>query len=76
MRLEKRARAFAAELLLPREAAAQVIQKTQSLEESITQLSNTYRVSEKLVTLQIKNSSIYHQLSQEEQQVLAHKGRV
>ena len=76
MRLEKRARAFAAELLLPREAAAQLIQKAQSLEESITQLSNTYRVSEKLVTLQIKNSSIYHQLSQEEQQVLAHKGRV
>lgn len=75
-RLEKRARAFAAELLLPREAAAQLIQKAQSLEESITQLSNTYRVSEKLVTLQIKNSSIYHQLSQEEQQVLAHKGRV
>jgi hypothetical protein len=30
-------------------------------------------VSEKLVTLQIKNSSIYHQLSQEEQQILANK---
>lgn len=74
--LEKRARAFAAELLLPREVAALVIQKTESLQESITQLSNTYRVSEKLVTLQIKNSSIYHQLSQEEQQLLVNKGNI
>lgn len=73
--LEKRARAFAAEFLLPRDTAAQIVQKTESLKESIEQLSNTYRVSEQLVSLQIKNSSIYNQLTQEEQQVLAKKAK-
>lgn len=70
-RLEKRARAFAAELLLPRATAAQAIKNAANLEVVVSELSNTFKVSEKLVSLQIKNSSIYNQLSQEEQRFLS-----
>lgn len=70
-RLEKRARAFAAELLLPRATAAQAIQDATSLEVAVIALSNSFKVSEKLVSLQIKNSSIYSQLTQKEKNYLA-----
>lgn len=66
-RLEQRARAFAAELLLPRETAAQTVQQNENLTQSIRQLSAKYKVSEHLVALQIKNSSIYNKLSADEQ---------
>lgn len=69
-RLEKRARAFAAELLLPRDTAAIAIQDSVNLQATVTELSDAYKVSEKLVSLQIKNSSIYSQLSQKEQSFL------
>ena len=69
-RLEKRARAFAAELLLPRATAEAVVRSAISLETAVTELSNTFKVSEKLVSLQIKNSLIYRQLRQQEQNYL------
>lgn len=67
-RLEQRARAFAAELLLPRQIAALAVQESTNLNQSLQQLSVKYKVSERLVALQIKNSSIYNNLSAEEQQ--------
>lgn len=69
-RLEKRARAFAAELLLPKKVVLEAVQKTANLQADISKLSDTYQVSERLVSLQIKNSSIYEQLSQKEQKLL------
>lgn len=65
--LEKRARAFAAELLLPRHVAGAAVQQSDSLLAAVSQLSEDYGVSLKLVSLQIKNSSAFISLTQEEQ---------
>lgn len=56
--LEKRTRAFAAELLLPRVTATEVVQKSANLKEAVMELSNRFKVSEKLVSLQVLNSYI------------------
>lgn len=63
--VEKRARAFAAELLLPREIASAAIEakKIDSLtieefEQEVLQLSADYRVSSGLVIHQLKNSRL------------------
>lgn len=69
--LEKRARAFAAELLLPRQVASEAVQQAESLAVAVGQLSTTYSVSLKLVSFQIKNSSIYASLTQQERSYLA-----
>lgn len=63
---EKRARAFAAELLLPREAAAARVRKAGSLSEAIEQLQQIYQVSRVLLGLQIYNSSAFHHLTADE----------
>ena len=52
---EKRARAFAAEFLLPREAAATVWRRSGSIEETFAELSRTYDVSDELIAWQIRN---------------------
>ncbi len=67
---EKRARAFAAELLLPREAAADNVRKAGSLSEAIAQLQQTYHVSKALLGWQIRNSSAFHRLSLDEQSMI------
>lgn len=72
-RLEKRARAFAAELLLPREAAAKAIENRQDakdLEKMITKLTVKFQVSPELVCWQIQNSSVSETLSVEEKTLL------
>jgi hypothetical protein len=53
---EKRARAFAAELLLSREHAARTYFKSDSLETAIEALSNDHEVSEQLVGWQLQNA--------------------
>lgn len=75
-RLEQRARAFAAELLLPRETAIQAVKQSESIEQSMQQLSDKYKVSERLVALQIKNSGIYNNLSNEEQSLIESASKV
>lgn len=67
---EKRARAFAAELLLPREAAAAKLREAASLPEAIEQLQQRYRVSKALLGWQISNSSAFHPLSADERSMI------
>lgn len=64
--LEKRARAFAAELLLPREAAAHYVRMKSQIIEAVDSLNRDYGVSKELVCWQIQNSDAYSTLSQDE----------
>uniref|UniRef100_UPI004055AFD6 ImmA/IrrE family metallo-endopeptidase n=1 Tax=Candidatus Electrothrix sp. TaxID=2170559 RepID=UPI004055AFD6 len=63
---EKRARAFAAELLLPRELAENAVREYTSLEEAALYLQKKYRVSTELLAWQINNSHAWATLGQEE----------
>jgi Zn-dependent peptidase ImmA (M78 family) len=54
---EKRARAFAAELLLPRKIAASTFRHAESLQATIDQLKNKFQVSEELIAWQLRNAS-------------------
>lgn len=63
---EKRARAFAAEFLLPREAAEDAVRNHASLEDAARFLQDTYRVSTELLAWQINNSQARTTLNQEE----------
>lgn len=76
-RLEKRARAFAAEFLLPRGCAVSVVKHADSVSTAVIELSNTYSVSHELVCWQIINSEIYPSLTEQEQRWLhSQVGRV
>ncbi len=63
---EKRARAFAAEFLLPRKTAETAVRRHASLEEAAQYLQKTYRVSTELLAWQINNSCARMLLSDEE----------
>ena len=63
---EKRARAFAAEFLLPRKTAEAAVRCHASLEEAAQYLQKTYRVSTELLAWQINNSCARMLLSGEE----------
>ncbi|MEI6263005.1 MAG: ImmA/IrrE family metallo-endopeptidase [Deltaproteobacteria bacterium] len=63
---EKRARAFAAEFLLPRKTAEAAVRCHASLEEAAQYLQKTYRVSTELLAWQINNSCARMLLSDEE----------
>lgn len=68
--VEKRARAFAAELLLPRETAAARVREAADLRLAIEQLQQEYQVSNELIKWQISNSSAFESLSVTEQSIL------
>ncbi len=68
--LEKRAKAFAAEFLLPRETAADRVRRSDSLERTVRSLSSRYKVSQHVAALQIKNSSASPSLTAEEHYML------
>lgn len=53
--LEKRARAFAAEFLLPRRAASRGVAESTSLDEAVETLRRTFDVSQEVAYWQIKN---------------------
>ena len=63
---EKRARAFAAEFLLPRQTAEDAIRCYASLEEAMQYLQKKYRVSTELLVWQINNSNAHMMLGDEE----------
>lgn len=67
---EKRARAFQAEFLLPREIAGKIVRESASLEEGARYLQGTYRVSTELLAWQINNSGIRDSLNREEKNML------
>ncbi len=68
---EKRARAFAAEFLLPREAAAAVIRSAATLPAAIEQVQQRFQVGRELTAWQMKNSGAYAGLSAEERALLS-----
>lgn len=63
---EKRARAFAAEFLLPRELAKNAVRRHASLEEAARYLQKTYLISTEMLAWQINNSGARMTLDQEE----------
>ncbi|MFO7775035.1 MAG: ImmA/IrrE family metallo-endopeptidase [Candidatus Hydrogenedentota bacterium] len=67
---EKRARAFAAEFLLPREAAVEVLRNAESLAAAMERLQRDYEVSREVVAWQILNSKAFDQLSRDEHRKL------
>lgn len=64
---EKRARAFAAELLLPRDSAAAAVREQRTLEEAVDTLRSRFQVSRELACWQIRRSDAYASLSTREQ---------
>jgi hypothetical protein len=61
--LEQRARAFAAELLLPRELAGSAVAQAESLAAARTELQSTYGVSNEVLGWQIRNGPAWDILS-------------
>jgi len=70
--LEKRARAFAAEFLLPRDAAEEALRNSSSLEDAARYLQKTYKVSTEILAWQINNSKARTFLSMEDFTRLEH----
>lgn len=66
--VEQRANAFAAEFLLPRESAVDQVRhrRSTSLHEALETLSEHFAVSMEMAALQIKNSRLFFDLSEEE----------
>ena len=64
--VEQRARAFAAEVLIPREAAVSCIRTCASLQEALEYMCTKFIVSREVAALQVYNSHISQELSDEE----------
>ncbi len=69
--VEQRARAFAAEFLLPEETGVEYVRRYADLRQSLEEMSKDFAVSIELAALQIKNSHLFSQLSEEEQLILS-----
>lgn len=54
-RVEQRARAFAAELLMPQAAAIPAIQGSQDIEETVRELGNAFGCSRAIIAWQVRN---------------------
>jgi len=67
LHLERRARAFAAELLLPREIARIAVARAPSLARAAKQLQHDYGVSREVIGWQVKNGAGWTSLRPEEQ---------
>jgi len=67
LHLEQRARAFAAELLLPREIARIAVTRAPSLARAANQLQHDYGVSREVIGWQVKNGEGWTSLRLEEQ---------
>ncbi|MDD4649174.1 MAG: ImmA/IrrE family metallo-endopeptidase [Desulfoplanes sp.] len=68
--MEQRARAFAAEFLLPRSVAADAVRSGRDMKNVVSRLSETYNLSRELVAWQIINSEVHGILTEEEKGVL------
>lgn len=69
--VEQRARAFAAEFLVPEETGVQYVRRCTGLQESLEKMSEDFAVSIELAALQIKNSRLFSELNEEEQLILS-----
>ena len=70
LRLEQRARAFAAELLLPRDEAAEVLVRERKLAAAAEVFGREYGVSREVIGWQIKNGAGWRLLSLSEQRTV------
>ena len=68
--MEQRARAFAAEFLLPRSVAADAVRSGSDMKDVVSRLSEKYNLSCELVAWQITNSEAYGMLTGEEKGIL------
>lgn len=68
--MEQRARAFAAEFLLPRSVAADAVRSGSDMKDVVSLLSEKYNLSCELVAWQITNSEAYGMLTDEEKGIL------
>lgn len=68
--IEKRARGFAAELLMPRDKIAAAFKKYEETSRVVDELSRIYRVSHEIVAWQIRRSNLYKSLSPSDKKVL------
>lgn len=71
LHLEQRARAFAAELLLPREVAGLQVMRASSLEKAAATLRSSYGVSTEVVGWQIRNGPGWERLDASDRKVVA-----
>lgn len=69
--VEQRSRAFAAEFLLPKDSAVNTLRESTSLQEGLETLSRDFEVSIELAALQIKNSTLFFDLSEEEKGIIS-----
>jgi Zn-dependent peptidase ImmA (M78 family) len=68
--VEQRARAFAAEFLLPAETAVKIVGWHANLQDALQNMSNSFAVSIELAALQIKNSRLFFDLGQEDKEII------
>jgi len=68
--LEQRANACAAEFLMPRQNAVRIVRQSSSFIEALKKLSEQYEVSFEMVALQIKNSSLFFDLREEDKGII------
>lgn len=66
LHVEQRARAFAAEFLLPRENVVACVGRCESIARALGELSRSFNVSREVAALQARNSRVWFGLSQEE----------
>lgn len=68
--VEQRARAFAAEFLLPRESASEYMRRLDSVGTALDALSRDFQVSKEMAALQVLNSHAYKGLGDEEKNLI------
>ncbi len=73
---EKRARAFAAEFLLPRDTVSSRIDSTDDIEVMINEISSDFEVSRKVTATQIFYSESYQSLSHDQQIIVRNTGEI
>lgn len=73
---EKRARAFAAEFLLPRDTVSSRIDSVDDIEVVINEISSDFKVSRKVTATQIYYSESYQSLSFDQQTIVRNTGEI
>ena len=69
--VERRARAFAAEFLLPRAIASEYVRRLDSVASALDRLSEDFQVSREVAALQVRNSHAYMGLGDEERNLIS-----
>jgi len=73
---EKRARAFAAELLLPRQAAYELVSASDDVNQSVRMLAEEFGVSKQVAAKQLLNSERSYEFNFNQRTIIKNLGRV